>query len=396
MAEPGVEEQIAEIQMALISRCDELGARVADQIWKNVAFYPAADRAEGIGEIQESCTANLRFIVDGLSPTGSFDTTVAIQTGVDDAEAGIPLQALMEAYRIGCQLVWEEIITLAAARPHIGKEALIRATERIWMAQDVLTRAASNGYRDQTVRQAVAQESRRAALIEALLQGRVTEQTTLWEVAAMLRLPARGPYVAVAADCPAIGTPALPDIEARLAPYDIPSAWRLLPDIQLGLVHVSSDDKLDTLKRVLTRVTSTPIGVSSRFDGLTHVVDAVTYARIALSSERPDGSMLAVFDADSLAIAAVSAPRVMKQITTTVLAGLDEFEAADKDTLSTTFRTWVSCRGSATATAEKLFCHPNTVRHRLKRIEKATGKSLDRPRELAELCLAFEIELRLP
>lgn len=396
MAAPDVEAQIAEIQAALTSRCEELGVQVADEVWRKVSFYPSAGRPEGIGEIRQSCTANLRFILDGLSPAGMFDTAVAIKTGVDDAEAGIPLQALMEAYRIGCQMVWDEIITLADARPHIGKEALIRATERIWMAQDVLTRAAASGYRDETVRQAVAHESARAALVEALFEGQVTEQTTLWEVAAMLRLPVRGPYVVVAAHCPAIGTPALPDIEAKLSPFGIRSAWRLLPDVQLGLVHLSSDDMLDSLKRVLTRVAATRIGVSSPFDNLTHVVDAVTYARIALSSDRPDGSLLAVFDADSLAIAAVSAPRVMKQITETILGSLDGLDAHDRDTLLATFRAWVACRGSVATASERLFCHPNTVRHRLKRIEKMTGKSLDHPRELAELCLAVEIDLRLP
>lgn len=396
MPAPGLEEQIAEMQAALTERCEELGARAADSIWRKVRFYSAAGRPEGIREIEESCTANLRFLFAGLGQPGAFDTAVATQTGVDDAEAGIPLQALMDAYRIGCQLIWEEIIVLASARPHIGKEALIRATARIWSAQDVLTAAAVKGYRDETVRQAVAQESTRAALVEALFAGQVTEQVTLWEVASMLRLPARGPYVVVAADCAAIGIPALPGVEAKLRSYDIESAWRLLPDIQLGLVHISSDSKLHTAKQVLTKITTTRVGVSSRFSDLSHVADGVTYARIALSSERSDDSPLAVFDADSLAIAAVSAPSVMKQITSTVLAGLADLDSNDRETLYTTFRTWADCRGSITATAEQLFCHRNTVRHRLKRIEKSTGKSLDHPRELAELCLAFEVDLRLP
>lgn len=52
--------------------------------------------------------------------------------------------------------------------------------------------------------------------------------------------------------------------------------------------------------------------------------------------------------------------------------------------------------GSINATAEKLFCHPNTLRHLLKRIEDRTGLSLNRPQEAAELCLAFEIDLRPP
>ena len=37
-----------------------------------------------------------------------------------------------------------------------------------------------------------------------------------------------------------------------------------------------------------------------------------------------------------------------------------------------------------------------TVRHRLHRIEELTGRSLSRPRDLAELCLVFEVERRLP
>jgi DNA-binding PucR family transcriptional regulator len=46
-------------------------------------------------------------------------------------------------------------------------------------------------------------------------------------------------------------------------------------------------------------------------------------------------------------------------------------------------------------TAEALVCHPNTVRYRLRRIEKRTGRSLSRPRDVAELCLVFEVQRRL-
>jgi len=45
--------------------------------------------------------------------------------------------------------------------------------------------------------------------------------------------------------------------------------------------------------------------------------------------------------------------------------------------------------------AAALFCHPNTVRHRLRRIEEHTGRSISAPLDLAELCLAFEIDAQL-
>ena len=53
-------------------------------------------------------------------------------------------------------------------------------------------------------------------------------------------------------------------------------------------------------------------------------------------------------------------------------------------------------RWSKDNAAAKIYCHPNTVRHRLHRIEELTDRSLSRPKDVAELCLAFEVELRLP
>ena len=60
-----------------------------------------------------------------------------------------------------------------------------------------------------------------------------------------------------------------------------------------------------------------------------------------------------------------------------------------------TFQVWEETDASVAASAELLSCHPNTVRYRLRRIEKRTGRSLSRPRDIAELCLAFEVQRRL-
>jgi hypothetical protein len=53
-------------------------------------------------------------------------------------------------------------------------------------------------------------------------------------------------------------------------------------------------------------------------------------------------------------------------------------------------------RRSASKTAERMFCHPNTVWHRLRRIEEHTGRSLTDPLDTSELCVALQTERRLP
>lgn len=109
-----------------------------------------------------------------------------------------------------------------------------------------------------------------------------------------------------------------------------------------------------------------------------------------------DDSLVAVFDDTPLAVAAVSAPEVMAKIGSSVLGPLNALPSEERAVLLDTFQAWVEAGGSANDTAKKVFCHPNTVRHRLHRIEELTGRSLSRPKDIAELCLAFEVERRLP
>ena len=76
-------------------------------------------------------------------------------------------------------------------------------------------------------------------------------------------------------------------------------------------------------------------------------------------------------------------------------AAVDQASERDRALLLDTFGAWLDADGSADRAAAALFCHPNTVRHRLRRLQDQTGRSLSQPRELAELTLAFEIDRRI-
>jgi len=79
----------------------------------------------------------------------------------------------------------------------------------------------------------------------------------------------------------------------------------------------------------------------------------------------------------------------------TILACFDDLPDEEREILVETFRVWQETDASVSHAAEVLSCHPNTVRYRLHRIEKRTRRSLSRPRDVAELCLAFEVYRRL-
>jgi DNA-binding PucR family transcriptional regulator len=176
-----------------------------------------------------------------------------------------------------------------------------------------------------------------------------------------------------------------------LSAADIFSAWRLLPDIQVGIAHVATDDKRGAVIALLERQAITRVGVSPPFKDLTDTAQALRYARVALNTRNSRAGGVTVFEDSLLAVAAVSAPEVTTKVAALILCQFDDLSATEKAVLFQTFRAWTANEGSVANTAAQLFCHPNTVRHRLHRIEARTGRSLTVPNQLAELCLAFEI-----
>ena len=260
---------------------------------------------------------------------------------------------------------------------------------------ELIATALVAGYRDEQKRQLLAEASRRSNLIDSLLEGRAFDEWSLCEVAGHLRLPINGPFVVVAAHVPTVGDEPLPEIESKLRSLDIFSAWRRLPDMQVGIVHVASDRKLDRVVALMSRMTTARVGVSAAFKDLRDTPRALHVARVMLRGPTDSTSSVAVFDGSILATAAVSAPEAMIKTVGAALDGFGDLPDEDREMLFETFRVWQDNDASVRGAAEVLNCHPNTVRHRLRRIEKHTGRSLSRPRDVAELCLAFEVHRRL-
>jgi sugar diacid utilization regulator len=260
---------------------------------------------------------------------------------------------------------------------------------------ELIATAVVAGYRDEQNRQLLAEASRRSNLIDALLEGRAFDEWGLWQVAGDLRLPINGPFVVIAAHIPTAGDEPLSEIESKLRSLDISSAWRLLPDLQVGIAHVESDRQLDRVVALMSRMTTVRVGVSAAFGDLRDTPRALHVARVMLRGPTDSTSSVAVFDGSLLATAAVSAPEAMIKTVGAALDGFAELPDYDRELLFETFRVWQDNDASVGGTAEVLHCHPNTVRHRLRRIEKHTGRSLSRPKDVAELCLTFEVHRRL-
>jgi hypothetical protein len=198
------------------------------------------------------------------------------------------------------------------------------------------------------------------------------------------RLPDGGDFLVVAVEDPA----ALPRFEDQLRAIGIPSAWHQLPGLSVGLVSLRPDC-LDRVVDLLRGSGAARVGVSPLIDDADRIEPAFRLARIALAAST-SSDPVTVFDRSPLTMAAIADPEVAQRVVQVVLGGLEDLPADDRDVLLDTLAAWSTHNGSASETAVYLYCHPNTVRYRLRRLEERTGRSLSNPRAVAELVLALE------
>jgi hypothetical protein len=158
------------------------------------------------------------------------------------------------------------------------------------------------------VAQVLRDERERSALVATLLEGRVLEETTVWDIADLLQLPRRGPFVVVAAELPQLAHEALPYVETQLRVRGIGSAWRLLPELLFGIILLPGGALLQQLTEVLARAAQARIGVSPAYTVLAETAAALRFARIAMVTTEPGRPHVNFFDDNPLAVAAVTAP----------------------------------------------------------------------------------------
>ncbi len=377
--------QLPELATALLETINDRATRVATEVRDRVGLY--GDKAAvPLDDLVQSCRDNLSFVLSGLAEGRVGDPRPAAETGVRRARAGVPLSSVLAAYRVGFRAMWEQVTAEAALRG-VPAAVVLEATADAMVAHDVFTEAMAAAYNETLTEQLVRQEAERSALVETVLGGTVVDRRTLWEVADLLGLPVSGTYVVVAALLAAPGRAVLHGVESELARQGIRSAWRLLADAQVGVVDVAGTDVETVLELLGTG--SVRLGVSPAFHELTAAAGALELARLAAASS-PRAGGHARFEDHPVGVAAAAAGHVMEHLTTDVLGPLAVLPDGDRATLLETLRVWVAAGGSNTKAAQRLACHANTVRHRLRRFEELTGRRLEKPLDVAALCLALE------
>lgn len=381
--------EVTRMSAWMLTRADELADEMAQQIRSAVPVY-RNDAVITATELRRTCRENVDFVFGSMTVEASppLASPESQENGRRRAIAGVPLTSVMDAYRISARFLWKQLAEYSALG-QVSTEGALRAASHMWLVLDVYTQEMAEGYRAEMASQILSQEVRRLAVFQALLEGRLPDGDT-WNAALVLGLPADGPYVVVAAD----SMHALSQPQDALRRLGIASAWAVVQGSEVGVARLpSGPSRTDDLVRALEDAGEGRMGISPAFNDLRRTADSFALARTALAGSYT-ARRTTVFDRDPLAIAATSNPQIMRIVARSVLGPLDQESDRDRALLLGTFGAWLDAGGSADRAAATLFCHPNTVRHRLRRIEERTGRSLSDPRALAELTIAYETDLR--
>lgn len=380
---------------ALLHRLPELTDRVVALIVEEQEAIRGL-APEPLADLRDICEANLSSVLTDLAGHQEGTVDAPRDTARRRAEQGVSLASVLHGYRLGMRVVWDALNEESPIRKRDDLEVLLDLVPQLWALFDTYQLAVATAYDETLVDLARRSERERMLLLDDLLAGRDPGGELRAAMAAALDLPERGPFLAVSAEVPATGGEGLPKVDQALRLHGIRSAWRLRSDEQVGIVALSRDHAPDRVRALLAPLALTRTGISPSYDRLGGTAAAVGLARVACRSLAPGTAGVAAVDDHPLGALVTGSPDIAARVVRSVLGGLLDLDPAERSLLLETVEVWVEAAGSATEAGKRLYCHRNTVRNRLARLEELTGRSLSDPRSLAEVCTAVEAVRLLP
>jgi hypothetical protein len=362
----------------------ELVNRLTTQLRREIPHYAAMAPYE----LHSQAETQVRYVLDELAgkPVPREEGPAAY--GRMRADQQVPLDVVLHAYRVAWAELWSGLLAAVDEGGPSSEELLRASAEFFWMADDYAGRM-HVAYRQRATELILRQESERAATLEGVFSGYLNGSEALWEAAAILDLPYEGLFVVVAAATPAAGREALPGVKNALLQAQMKSTWRLGPDVEAGIISLRDRPALERLLDELRLRPDVRAGLSAPYSLLADTPHALHLARLVLGTIPSGTGAIKQFAESPIGALLAASPSTADDLRRTVLGGLADMPEEDLVTLLHTLTTWFEAGGSIPDAAKRLYVHPNTVRYRLRRVQAQTQRSLDDPRDVADIRAAL-------
>ncbi|MCF1369296.1 helix-turn-helix domain-containing protein [Burkholderia cenocepacia] len=388
----------------------ENNAAFVERVYKalmNIKPYADLDSTTKL-DIRDSIVLSSKLWLDSLM-SGKMPSENALEGfrayGRRRVYQGVPLEALLRAFRLGSRELWCFYIQIAEDDDALRDELLLRISPYLLEFFDIMSQEIAQTFLEEQYRQARWRESLRYQL-HSIIFNFPDDTDAFNKTAAALRLDVTVPRVALAIDVESIDSNsatfrteidrivAAAARRLRVPIDDIFDIWfrgQLLLWIPERLGETSGPNDSQLAKQIASIADTLPevkaIGVGLPGEGASGWAMSADEAGRALSFGRShlDEERVRLYSE----IAVEESIRGTKR-TLTYLTSMVEQLAGEPDLLET-LRTYFDQLQRRKATASVLGIHPNTLNYRLERIENILGARLDDAGWISKLDIAIKL-----
>lgn len=346
-------------------------------------------------DIADTVVHLIRDFFQHLAHGTDLDLSAVREVGRRRAQQGVPLAAVLHGFRIGFRHAWSALAGLAAPDDTQALRALLDQSDTVWRLLDTYSDELRSAYRDRSAELLRTAEAERHRHLGTLLSSETDAGARLLSAEA-LGLARHGSHLVLAVRGETPRQRAA--WEAALSRDGTEVLWHIAPGGTAGFLSASAGRKDTTAAVLRACVTegSARAGLSLPFPRLEDAPDALRQARIALRARPGHLSRPHRYDEDPIAGLVAAAGQDARALTGVLLRPLEALPPHERDRLIETAAAWFEAAGSAESAARALFCHRNTVRYRLRRLEELIGLPLKDPRNAARLQLALHTVRQYP
>ncbi|MFI7610600.1 PucR family transcriptional regulator [Nonomuraea terrae] len=314
--------------------------------------------------------------VGGL-PLPEHIAGASAEIGAARAEAGVPLDTLLQAVRLDARVVWQELRLHADL---CDLDSLVAGAPQVWEAVEHHSMGIMAAYQQRVLEMAQERQDERARWFARLLECDGRHPDIRRQVATVLGLDEGAAFAVVA-----------------FPPGPLPRSVREQLDV-LGVRRHTQDRPAGSIAvlQLPARSNSAAEGwfrgvrcaVSPVVDGLAEVPRAVRLAELSVYALPPDASGPRATRDLWPAIAAGALGEFRADLVRDALGGLADLPARDIARLLETVERYLST-GSVAETARQLYCHRNTILNRLRQFTAATGRDIMTSTDATVITLAL-------
>jgi sugar diacid utilization regulator len=390
----GVTEEIERVLAALELREDELAEAMLGAILGEIGSYDRPGGQALLSDVREHCRLHVDLLLRSLRAGRDADRAdlgFAREAAARRVHQGIPLDGLLQAFRVGHRTLWQAIVDEASDSP-AGRQAAIALAGEAMEYIDLASTHVAEAYLRESGELAELIQRRRRDLLENLLAGRLPDDAETETLGLGLERDAdflvavasleetdesddRALAQAATSIAASIGSRALvvvrQDEVAAVLPLGGKSPSAMGVALDVARVSAEREHEIQML-----------IGVSGVCRGLGEVGQRYLEAHQALRRSNPDRPIVSLSELSPFEHLVASADR-----STRISIAMEASPLTDNGNgaLMKTLRAYLDSDLDVTRTAEALYVHPNTVRYRLRRISELTGLDTQRFSGLVEL-----------